>query len=186
MTENKTPLSLLAKDSRRAAELLQAAICRDCKSCVSELSDLVRHTLFELSEEERFGMENRKTAHFSALHALSGAVTRAFSAAVLIPEELAASAPLCEIASAHVELAEYAEALLSGAPPRLPHTLHRAANRARGAHALLLTNCTALSHTPSLLALALALEAHRAALEEAAFALMELCFSERSAQKQDF
>ena len=172
-----TLLLTLADDCQHAADLLCDAICHGCQSCISEISDLNRHALFELSEGERLAMKKRMQAGIlCSAHALSQCVTRAFAAAVLLPAKPPALQPLCEIASASAQLASYPRQLLSlseAATPIQTYSLHLAANKGRGAHALLLTNVCSTDAGKSLLPLALALEAHRNALEYACGVLIE-------------
>ena len=169
---NETSMLLnLADDSQRAADLLCDAICNGCQSCISEISDINRHAIFELSEGERRAMKEKTGTYFlRAAHALSRCVAHAFSAAVLLPPSIPSLQPLCEIASASSQLASYPRRFLSvskEAPPLQTYSLHLAANKGRGAHALLLTNVCSTETGRYLLPLALALETHRNSLESA-------------------
>ncbi len=174
MPETQSLLLSLARDSRRAAELLSDAVCRGCRTCIAEISDLNRHTLFELAEAERRALRGESLeGGLHIAHLLGGCVSRAFSAALLFSQELPKPAPLCEIVSCHSELAVCAEKLLSDSTPPYPYSIHLCANKARGAHALLLTNCTTHENLPQILPFAMALEAHRNALTCVCEALME-------------
>ena len=177
MTESQNLLLILARNSRGAAELLRDAICDGCENCAAQISDINRHTLFELSEGERHFLahkENRE--HLRAAHVLSNCVTRAFSAALLLERDLPQFSPLNEIAVSAAQLAAYAEQLLtSAAESHVPtYSLHLCANKGRGAHALFLTNICSIETGRRLLPLALALEAHRNSLEHAYGVLMEV------------
>lgn len=165
----KTLLSL-AEYSENAAELLRAAVCENCRSCVSDISDLNRQTLLELSDAERAyasAPADGDTAFLNAAQALTDCVTRAFSAAMLLPDELPILPPLFEIATANAHLAAYPEQIITHDKKLSFYSLHLAANKGRGAHALLITNYLAFGGDRRLFPLALALEAHRNALEHA-------------------
>ena len=177
MNESHPLLLTLAEDVQHAAELLFEAVCNDCQSCISELSDVNRHALFELSEGERRAIKHPSSAGALPLaHALRRCVSLAFSAAVLLPQSHLHLQPLCEIVSSSAQLAAYPLRFLTAskdASPLQPYQLHLAANKGRGAHALLLTNVCSTETGRHLLPLALALEAHRNALEAACERFME-------------
>lgn len=176
MTESQALLLTLAEDVQHAADLLFDAVCRGCRSCISEISDINRHTLSELSEGERRAMKHRTSPDpLRAAHALSRCVTQAFSAAVLLPQSQITLQPLCEIVASSAQLAAYPHRLLTAPRESLPPTypMHLAANKGRGAHALLITNVCSTDVGRSLLPLALALEEHRNMLEHACEILVE-------------
>ncbi len=174
MTEPNLILSSLAHASALAAELLSDAICNSCTSCVSEISDLNRRATSELAEAEHAMIEERECARlFLAATALAGSVTKVFSASMLLPKHLPTLLALQEEAEGNAVLAqELLHLCQAGFDKNFSfYSFHLCANKARGAHALLLTNyCRAESGYP-LFPLALAMEAHRDSLENAAVAL---------------
>lgn len=177
MTESQALLLTLAKDVQRAAELLFDAVCNRHEGCISALSDLNRHTLFELSEGERRALKHQLPPETIRLaHALSRCVTRAFAAAALLPQTRLQLQPICEIVSSSAQLASYPYLVLTTSKDtsKESYSMHLAANKGRGAQALLITNVCSTETGRHLLPLALALEAHVNALEQACEQLIEL------------
>lgn len=172
-----TALCSLAEHSQAAAELMRAAVCDGCRSCVGEISDINRQTLSELSDLERelFLSSNKdEKAFLSAAHALAFCVNRAFSAAMLLPDGLPTLPPLAEIVCANAALAAYPLRILSHDRELSFYSLHLAANKGRGAHALLITNYCRMGAGQRLFPSVLALERHRDALEQASATLTAL------------
>lgn len=172
-------LFALSCDCKVTAELLHDAICNECHTCISEISDINRHALFEISEGERLALTDRTlhSYHFlHAMHALEACITQAFSVALLLARQAPVLAPLVEIVTCNARLAAYPQQLLSTEASATvhPYSIHLCANKARGAHALLLTNCCSSAETERrLLPLVLALELHRNNLEHACEILIE-------------
>lgn len=177
MTESQSLLLTLAEDVQHAADLLFDAVCNGCQSCISEISDVNRHTLSELSEGERRAMKHKITVdQLCTAHVLSRCVTQAFSAAVLLPQLRLNLQPLCEIVTSSAQLATYPHRFLTASKDTAliqTYPMHLAANKGRGAHALLIANVCSTETGRHLLPLALALEAHRNALEAACEHLTE-------------
>ena len=168
MKEYYRSLLTLATYAEHSSNLLCEAITGNCHTCVAEISDLNRQAIAELAEIER---RLRTTATcigarilFSA-YALADCTHRAFDAALLLTGEMSQRTRLEEIALCNCTLAEYPRRLLEGESVDF-FALHLCANKARGAHALLLSGgFSAGSRT--LLPLLLALQAHRDQLENA-------------------
>ncbi len=171
----KGQLLSLAAHSQKAAALLRAAVCEDCRSCVSEISDLNRQTLSDLADAERalLGGSPNPCA-LSAVHSLASCISYAFSAAMLIPQKLPRLPPLAEIVSASELLSAYPTQMLQAPDTLSLYQIHLCANKGRGAHAILITHYCLAREDISLLPLALALEDHRNALERACGELMPL------------
>ena len=181
MKDNQKPelLLTLARDCRLCCELLCNAICRECPSCVGNISDLNRHALFELSEAERRFLQGKEQDCdvLHAAHALVNCVTHAFSASMLLSLTTGTPVlpPLLEIAKSHTQLAVGIEQLLSHNPASIrPHSFHQYANKSRDANALLLTNYCSTESGRNLLPLALALASHLHHLEHACHILIEV------------
>lgn len=163
----------LASSTQKSAALLRSAVCEECRPGVSEISDLNRQTLSDLADAERALLFDLKSPRaLAAVRALAACVSHAFCAAMLVPQNLPALPPLREIVSASELLASYPPEILQGAPPAFYH-VHLAANKGRGAHAILITHYCLARNDFSLLPLALALEDHRNALENAAGTLID-------------
>ena len=165
MKQDLLCLTQLANHSRDAASVLHDAVKKGCRACISEISDLNRQALYDLADAER-----RLCAHTSAplssAYRLTNCVHGAFSAAMLLPEDLPYLPPLCEIAACNEQLSEYPLLILKERKIDF-YSLHLAANKGRGAQAILLSNYCATEGGRRLLPLALAMEAHRNALERA-------------------
>ena len=167
MKEYYRSLLTLATYAEHSAHLLCEAITGNCHTCIAEVSDLNRQAIAELAETER---RLRSTATcigariLRSAYALADCTHRAFDAALLLTGEHPQRARLEEIALCNRALAEYPRRLLEGENVDF-FALHLCANKARGAHALLLSGGFASSHT--LLPLLLALQAHRDQLENA-------------------
>jgi hypothetical protein len=178
MTDTKNTLLSLAELCRLTASQLCDAICNECRTCASDISDLNRSMLSELADLERLsvlGECSPDTLH--AAHALGECVSRAFSAALILPSEIPHLPPLAEEAACNAQLAAFPEQLLTtlSALDRFPfYSLHLCANKARGAHAMLLNNYITCDGGKRLLPLSHALEAHRNMLERTCGLLMEL------------
>lgn len=157
----------LARTSQRAAALLYDAICNGCRTCAAEISDLNRQASLDLSDAERRCLSLPEESHrlMPGIIGLGECVARAFSAALLLSDPPDPLPPLCDIVSCNLQLAEYPERLLSHGTGVSPYSLHLAANKGRGAHALLLTNYCGSDSGRRLLPLILALESHRNTLE---------------------
>lgn len=157
----------LARASQAAATLLYDAVCNGCRSCASQISDLNRQASLDLSDAERRCLTNPEIApsRMAAIIGLGECVSRAFSAALLLSEPPAPLPPLCDVVTCNLRLSEYPEQLLLGDTSVSPYSFHLAANKGRGAHALLLTNYCANDGGRYLLPLVLSLEAHRNTLE---------------------
>ena len=165
----------LASHSQEAASLLRAAVCNGCRSCVSQISDLNRQALSDLTDAERELLtEGGNPCALSSVHALASCISYAFSAAMLIPQELPHLPPLSEIVSANELLAAYPRQILQAADTPPFYQIHLCANKGRGAHAILVTHYCVSRSDFSLLPLALALENHRNAIEHACGELMHL------------
>lgn len=178
MKEYQNLLVTLARDSHHAATLLRDATAAGCRTCIADISDINRHALFELVELERRYLTTKEPTTIVPLktaHALRKCITQAFSAAMLIYDDIPFLPPLIESVTANAQLAAYPVQLLEkGATAFLQTTSpHLCANKGRGAHALLLTNVCCNEASGKLLPLALSLEAHRNALENACEVLIE-------------
>ncbi|MBR3895351.1 MAG: hypothetical protein IKJ35_09455 [Clostridia bacterium] len=165
----------LAAQSQKAAVLLRAAVCEDCHSCIPQISDLNRQALSDLAEAERALIsESNQSSALAAVQSLAACISHAFSAALLVPQALPVLPPLAEIVSANELLATYLKQILECRDSSGFYPLHLCANKGRGAHAILITHYCAARNDFSLLPLALALENHRNALENACGRLMLL------------
>lgn len=162
-------LTLLAEHAQNAAALLHDAVKGRCRLCISQISDLNREALSDLSDAERqlYGRTAEiSPSAISSAYRLTDCVHEAFSAAMLIPDDLPYLPPLCEIAACNEQLAKYPLEILK--ENRIDfYSLHLAANKGRGAQAILLSNYCSTDGGRRLLPLALAMEAHRNALESA-------------------
>ena len=164
-------LFAILRYSTAAATLLCDAVCHDCRSCVSEISDLNRQALSDLTDAERSkakGSFDGKILVLQTLQAVTACVSRAFEAAMLLPspEELPHLPPLADIVTANLSLAAFAEAWGTSPKTPPPYQRHLHANQSRGAYALLITNYCSTDHGTRLFPLAQALANHRYALEE--------------------
>lgn len=168
MTDFHPQLISLAHLSRDANELLRAAVCDGCRSCVAQISDLSRETISDLSEfERRYSVDaDRSPTVLQAAQSLAACVLRAFSAAMLLPSDHPSLPPLGDIVSANARLAEYALEILTSEQPISFYPLHLTANKGRGAHALLINNYCSTPTGSRLVPLALTLEALRNTLEK--------------------
>lgn len=177
MLDIQTILLPSAELCRRTAEHLRDALCNECFSCASDISDLNRSMLSMLADLEKQTAEGRVSSHqLHAAHALSECVSRAFSAALLLPQQIPPLPPLAEEAVCNAQLAAFPEQLLTTLAhlDRFPfYSLHLCANKARGAHAMLVNNYVCKDGGRWLLPLAHALEAHRNVLERTCGLLME-------------
>ncbi len=176
MPETKQSLLSLASLCKTTAALLRDAVCNKCRDCAAQISDLNRRTLSELADIERQYAEGNSDFDLRLSHALGECVTRAFSAALLLPQDLPYLQPLTEETLCNAQLACFPEQLLTtlSSLDRFPfYSLHLCANKGRGAHALLLNNCILASGDGRLLPLAFALESHRNILERTCGLLME-------------
>ncbi|MBQ8214035.1 MAG: hypothetical protein IJZ80_08500 [Clostridia bacterium] len=177
MPDTKNPLLSLSELCRLTAVHLKDAICNECHTCAADISDLNRVMLSELADIERHTAEGICTPHTLHLaHALGECVSRAFSAALLLPSSIPPLPPLVEEATCNAQLAVFPEQLLTTLSEldRFPfYSLHLCANKARGAHAMLLNNYIATDGGKWLLPLSYALEAHRNVLERTCGLLME-------------
>lgn len=168
MKESYRSLLTLATYAEHASTLLCDAITGNCHTCVAEISDLNRQAIAELAETER---RLRSTATcigarvLLSAYALADCTHRAFDAALLLNREVPQRTRLEEIALCNRTLAEYPRRLLEGESVDF-FALHLCANKARGAHALLLSGGFATG-SRTLLPLLLALQAHRDQLEGA-------------------
>ncbi|MBR2926598.1 MAG: hypothetical protein IKC31_03355 [Clostridia bacterium] len=173
MIKSTPPLLTLAECSANASELLADAICTDCRSCVSQISDWNRQTLSELAEtEHRILTEGKDASLLLAASALSRSVGKVFCASMLIPPYLPSVLPLQEEVEGNANLArQLLDLCRAGVGKFSFYSFHLCANQARGAHALLLTNYCGTDGGRALLPLIHALEAHRSALEDAETAL---------------
>lgn len=158
-------LAPLAQHAHAAATCLHDAVKECCRSCISQISDLNRQALSDLADAERCFSPNA-SAPLSSAYRLTNCVHGAFSAAMLLPEDLPYLPPLCEIAACNEQLSEYPLLILKNRTVDF-YALHFAANKGRGAQAILLSNYCATEGGRRLLPLALAMEAHRNALERA-------------------
>ncbi len=158
-------LAPLAQHAHTAAICLHDAVKECCRSCISQISDLNRQALSDLADAERYFSPNT-SAPLSSAYRLTNCVHGAFSAAMLLPENLPYLPPLCEIAACNEQLSEYPLLILKNRTIDF-YALHLAANKGRGAQAILLSNYCATDGGRRLLPLALAMEAHRNALERA-------------------
>ena len=179
MKEYQNLILTLARDSYEAATLLRDASTAGCRACIAEISDINRHTLFELVELERQFLTTKDptaTVPLKVAHALRKCVTQAFSAAMLVWDDIPYLPPLVESVTANAQLAAYPVQLLEKGANAFLHTTspHLCANKGRGAHALLLTNVCHTETGGRILPLALALESHRNALESACEVLMAM------------
>lgn len=177
MSDTQTIQLSFAKLCRHSAELLRDAICNKCHTCIGEISDLNRAMLSELAEAERQAAEGKLSpAELHMAHAMGECVSRAFSAALLLPKSLPFLPPLAEEAACNAQLAAFPHQLLTtlSALDRFPfYSLHLCANKARGAHAMLINNYIISEHGMWLLPLSHALEAHRNVLERTCGLLSE-------------
>ena len=157
----------LARTSQAAASLLFDAICNGCRTCAAQISDLNRQAALDLSDAERrcLSASGTPSPTMPALIGLGACVSRAFSAALLLHELPDPLPPLCDIVACNLQLAEYPEQLLTHAEAVSPYSIHLAANKGRGAHALLLTNYCNTESSRRWIPLFLALESHRNTLE---------------------
>ena len=177
MTDTQSHLLSLAELCRLTAAHLRDALCNECRTCAGDISDLNRSMLSELADLERHtaeGIIKPQTLH--AAHALGECVSRAFSAALLLPSNIPHLPPLVEEATCNAQLASFPEQLLTtlSALDRFPfYSLHLCANKARGAHAMLLNHYVSSDGGRWLLPLSHALEAHRNVLERTCGLLME-------------
>ena len=167
MTDLSRQLMTLAEYAHAAASLFSQATREHCRSCVTQISDLNRQALSELSDAER-RFYSRKYAFSGngllSAYRLTDCVHRAFSASMLLPEALPYLPPLVEIAACNEQLSEYPIRILNRQKIDF-FSLHLVANKGRGAHALLLSNYCATPAGQHLIPLALSIEAHRNALE---------------------
>ena len=177
MTDTPNTLLSLTELCRLTAVHLRDAICNECCTCASDVSDLNRAMLSELADIERQAAEgsvSKKDLH--AAHALAECVNRAFSVALLLPPDIPHLPPLIEEAVCNAQLASFPEQLLTTLSKldRFPfYSLHLCANKARGAHAMLINNYASLDSGRWLLPLSHAMEAHRNVLEHTCGLLME-------------
>ena len=157
----------LARASQDAASLLYDAICNGCRTCVVQISDLNRQATLDLSDAERHRLSSHDVPPpiLPALMGLGECVSRAFSAALLLHELPAPLPPLCDIVACNLQLAEYPVQLLTHAKAFSPYSFHLAANKGRGAHALLLTNYCNTDGSRRWIPLFFSLESHRNTLE---------------------
>lgn len=157
----------LARASQAAAMLLSDAVCNGCRSCISQISDLNRQASLDLSDAERRCLQGNESDRplLSAILGLGECVARAFSAALLLSEPPAPLPPLCDVVTCNLQLAKFAEEILTDRASVSPYAFHLAANKGRGAHALLLTNYCNRECGGYLLPFILALEKHRDTLE---------------------
>ena len=157
----------LARASQNAASLLYDAICNGCRTCAAQISDLNRQAALDLSDAERRFLSSSKmpSATMPALIGLGECVFRAFSVALLLHELPDPLPPLCDIVACNLQLAEYAERLLTHAEAVSPYSFHLSANKGRGAHALLLTNYCNTDYSRRWIPLFFSLESHRNTLE---------------------
>ncbi len=177
MPDTQKTLLSLASLCHESAALLRDTVCKHCVSCATQISDLNRKMLSELSDLERKCAElPSRTATLRIAHALGECVTASFSAALLLSPELPHIPPLEEEIVCIAQLARFPEQLLTTLSgfDRFPfYSLHLCANKGRGAHALLLNNFIASDPAKALLPAAIALEALRNTLEHACGVLME-------------
>lgn len=167
MSDLNTIALNLARASQAAASLLYDAICNGCRTCAAQISDLNRQAALDLSDAERRFLSASETPS-PLMHALIGlgeCVSRAFSAALLLHELPEPLPPLRDIVACNLQLAEYHELLLTHAEAVSPYSFHLAANKGRGAHALLLTNYCNTEASRRWIPLFFALETHRNTLE---------------------
>ena len=157
----------LARASQDAASLLYDAICNGCRTCAAQISDLNRQAALDLSDAERHRLSSHDVppAILPALIGLCECVSRAFSAALLLHELPTPLPPLCDVVACNLQLADYAEQLLTAPDEVSPYAFHLAANKGRGAHALLLTNYCNTERSRRWIPLFFALETHRNTLE---------------------
>ena len=166
MTEPKMILKTLARDGRACAELLRDAVCDGCRTCVSEISDINRRALLELSEYERLVlMKKEPSVALGGVQALCECISLAFSAAMLIGEGLPYLPPLASAVTTNASLAAYPEQILEDPRAVRPFSWHACANKGRGEQALLLTNFCSAETGARLYPLVFSLETHRNALE---------------------
>ena len=159
-------LTLLAEHARSASALLHDAVKECCRSCISQISDLNRQALSDLADAERQFSQSGNFAPISSAFRLTDCVHTAFSASMLLPDDLPYLPPLCEIAACNEQLSKYPLLILNR--QKIDYfALHLTANKGRGAQAILLSNYCATEGGRRLLPLALAMEAHRNALENA-------------------
>lgn len=177
MTDTPNDLLSLTELCRLTASHLRDAICNECHTCASDISDLNRAMLSSLADIERQtaeGIFSSRDLHVA--HALGECVSRAFSAALLLPTNIPHLPPLVEEATCNAQLASFPEKLLTTLSnlDRFPfYSLHLCANKARGAHAMLINNYVSFDSGRWLLPLSHALEAHRNVLERTCGLLME-------------
>lgn len=177
MTEIQAQLFNMAQHSATAAELLQDAVCDGCRTCVAQISDLNRQAISDLSELERrhFTARDLSPTYLNAAQTLAACVSQAFSAAMILPDDLPTLPPLADIADCNAQLAAHLGKIISRDDTAVPfYSLHLIANKGRGAHALLLTNYCLSAVGSRLLPLVYALEAHRNYLERACGQLLQI------------
>jgi len=178
MQNTSSSLLSLSMLSNTAAALLRDAVCDDCSSCVSEISDLNRQMLSELTDLEQslLGAPNANSAALFAAHAIGSCIGTAFSASLLLSAQsgMPRLSPLCEIVCANAQLAECLTQLASKDTVFKLYERHLYANKSLGAQALLLSHFCNTERGSLLLPLSLALEQHRRALGEACNALIRL------------
>jgi len=168
-------LLALASHSQTAASLLRAAVCEDCRSCVSQISDLNRQALSDLADAERALLREPNVEYtMAAVQSLAYCISHAFSAAMLVPPAPPLLPPLAEIVRANELLAAYPGQILEALDEQAVYQMHLCANKGRGAHAILITHYCVARGDFSLFPLAQALENHRDALEIACGRLMAL------------
>ncbi len=177
MPDTPKTLISLAELCRATAELLRDAVCNECRTCATQISDLNRKMLSELADLERHTAPDRNRPQIiRRAHALGECVNRAFSAALLLPQALPYLPALAEEVTCNAQLALFPEQLLTTLSDfdRFPfYSLHLCANKGRGAHALMINNYISTDSGKWLLPLAAALEDHRNTLEHACGVLME-------------
>lgn len=178
MQNTSTSLLSLSKLSNMAADRLRDAVCDHCPSCVSEISDLNRQMLSELTDLEQslLGTVNINSSALFAAHAIGNSIGTAFSASLLLSVQngMPNLHPLCEIVCANAQLAECVVQLASKNAVFKLYERHLYANKSLGAQALLLSHFCNTERGSLLLPLSLALEQHRRALNEACNALIRL------------
>lgn len=174
MKNLETLLFSLASNVQHAAASLCTAVesCRRC--CVTEISDLHRQSIFELSEAETcfYRGDRQPTGHALCIaYRLTDCIHHAFSAAMLLPEDLPPLPPLCDVAKCSEMLSHYPQMLLEHSPIDF-FSMHALSNKGRGAHALLVLHYCTLEGGKQLLPLAYAMDALRSTLEDACARLL--------------
>ena len=168
MNETNPFLFSLADHTQHAAASLCNAVESCRRFCVTEISDLHRQSISELSELERqFYRQDQKTSsrELSVAHQLTTCIHHAFSAAMLLPDDLPFLPPLCDVANCNKALSQYPRMLLEHSPIDF-FSMHAVANKGRGAHALLVLHYCTLEGGKQLLPLAYAMDAFRSTLED--------------------